>query len=588
MAAFVPSGLSGCNYPIETEIQKKFWSSNHKCNRAKAIIAFSYDKENAMRNMRRLLHWRHFWRHRAWNAFGQYVNTPSMEGIPFSEMSDNYWHCMPNDVTDKPSEPYAPTVTITSPNTDMIVGNTYPIVASVTGFPTPDVSWTANGDPIGTGTSVLFTPTEGITYTFEVTATNSEGTATDSQVRSTVPLNLPATFGTWVNLEDTAEGSGYNSDVLWQSKGVPVNLADFDIYEAKVGDVLTGFSAMMTELGSDTTINLYEVDEFDILTTLVASSGLLATPNDFRRWYSRTDLNIPLEEGKRYALAATHDGSYSYPEIGGGNSNVYDLALPDTPVDNPTFTRTSEWCRPIVASVNNAVIPDGGTFECHDLVAAEIVAGDVIGFNASNGSLTPINVLGYDALALEVNIASGFIRFTFVGSVIPFDVLVLRYDGIEYNLPISGSRYQLSNPTLTQQLYDAMLPNIGISSQVCFLGGALPVFISSPDDQTVTAGDSATFEVEVSNYVTLQWQENDPLFKAVWTDMEGETGTSVTIEDTVLEQNGKRYRCVATNLYGQTNSFVGFLYVNPPEGAITDNDDGPLITNLGLYLTENL
>lgn len=214
--AFVPKNLAGCNYPIQTDIQKKFWGSRHKCNRAKAIIAFSYDKDNAMRNLRRIMGWTHFWRHRAWNAFGHFVNTPSMEGIPFSTGSEAYWECMPND---------------------------------------------------------------------------------------------------------------------------------------------------------------------------------------------------------------TSDGNITPP-------------------------------------------PDG--FECHDLVAADITA-TVVGFNASNGSITPSEILGIEALALEVNSSSGFIRFTYQGGVTPYDAVVVRYDGIEYQLPKAGNNYQLSNATQTQELYDAMSLNVGVASEVCFL-----------------------------------------------------------------------------------------------------------------------
>ncbi len=227
--AFVPKNLAGCNYPIETEIQKKFWGSRHKCNRAKAIIAFSYDKHNAMNNMQRIMGWRHFWRHRAWNAFGQYVNTPDMAGIPFSEGNVAYWECMPNDTSDggggtPPPVNTKPTVKITSPATDMTVGNIYPLIATVTGKPTPTVKWTANGADIGTGDSITFTPTDAIDYVIKVTATNSEGTATDSQTRTAVEALKPPVFtkqpkSVTVNEGETAtfsvEVTGADS-VQWQ------------------------------------------------------------------------------------------------------------------------------------------------------------------------------------------------------------------------------------------------------------------------------------------------------------------------------------------------------------------------------------
>lgn len=92
--ADVPSPLYKLNYPIETEAAYKFWDSNHKANKCKAVIAFSLDLDNANDNLRRHGFARQF-RKRALAAFGQYVNNPSMSGIPFSEMKDKWWEEMP-------------------------------------------------------------------------------------------------------------------------------------------------------------------------------------------------------------------------------------------------------------------------------------------------------------------------------------------------------------------------------------------------------------------------------------------------------------------------------------------------------------
>lgn len=92
--ADVPNPLYKLNYPVETEAAYKFWSSNHKANRCKAIIAFSLNLDNAMDNLRRFGYARGF-RERALNNFCIYVNTPSMAGIPFSELSSPWWIEMP-------------------------------------------------------------------------------------------------------------------------------------------------------------------------------------------------------------------------------------------------------------------------------------------------------------------------------------------------------------------------------------------------------------------------------------------------------------------------------------------------------------
>jgi hypothetical protein len=86
------------NWPIETDEAKKFWSSNHRCNTMKAYVAFSKDKEDFMELTKRA-RYKHAWRHRAWDAFGYFAATPSMTGIPFSELETPWWKCMPGSGT---------------------------------------------------------------------------------------------------------------------------------------------------------------------------------------------------------------------------------------------------------------------------------------------------------------------------------------------------------------------------------------------------------------------------------------------------------------------------------------------------------
>lgn len=71
------------NFPIESAEAKKFWASPHISNQTKAVIAFSLNKKNAMDNLRRYGYKLH-WRKRALDAWGKYVNNPSMAGVPYS------------------------------------------------------------------------------------------------------------------------------------------------------------------------------------------------------------------------------------------------------------------------------------------------------------------------------------------------------------------------------------------------------------------------------------------------------------------------------------------------------------------------
>lgn len=89
-----PTNLTTLNFPIETEAAKKFWASKHKCNKAKAIVAFSTSLENANGNLDRYGYTRG-WRERILANYASYVNNPSMAGIPFTELSTPWWEDMP-------------------------------------------------------------------------------------------------------------------------------------------------------------------------------------------------------------------------------------------------------------------------------------------------------------------------------------------------------------------------------------------------------------------------------------------------------------------------------------------------------------
>lgn len=90
----VPTPLYKLNYPVETPEALAFWSSNHRCNRMKAIIAFSLDLDNANDNLRRAGYSRQF-RKRALFNFCMYVNQPAMSGIPLNDLSDVWYEVMP-------------------------------------------------------------------------------------------------------------------------------------------------------------------------------------------------------------------------------------------------------------------------------------------------------------------------------------------------------------------------------------------------------------------------------------------------------------------------------------------------------------
>ncbi|QDH46935.1 hypothetical protein LAh9_1 [Aeromonas phage LAh_9] len=93
MAVDVPTDLTILNYPIKTEEAKRFWASKHKCNKAKAIMAFSKDLQNANWNLIQY-GYTNSWRDKIFAHYSQYVNQPEMTSIPFTPINIPWWECL--------------------------------------------------------------------------------------------------------------------------------------------------------------------------------------------------------------------------------------------------------------------------------------------------------------------------------------------------------------------------------------------------------------------------------------------------------------------------------------------------------------
>ncbi|MFL6209944.1 MAG: PQQ-dependent sugar dehydrogenase [Pyrinomonadaceae bacterium] len=143
----------------------------------------------------------------------------------------------------------------------------------------------------------------------------------------------------------------------------------------------------------------------------------------------------------------------------------------------------------------------------------------------------------------------------------------------------------LSSPVDLQVAADGTLwyLNRGTNSvfRIQFPAGQVPPSITQhPADQTVVAGQTATFSVQASGAQTLnyQWQRNN-------VDIMGANSTSYTTPPTTLADNGAQFRCVVTNGFGPATSNNATLTVTAaaqtgdliisefrnfgPEGALT-------------------
>ena len=102
--ALPPVKMHKLPFPVVTREAQKFWASKHICNRVKAVISFSRNREEALRLMRIYVPGKpHHFRERAWNAWKLYVGLHEMDKIPYSEMEDKWWDCIPRGTAPGPS-----------------------------------------------------------------------------------------------------------------------------------------------------------------------------------------------------------------------------------------------------------------------------------------------------------------------------------------------------------------------------------------------------------------------------------------------------------------------------------------------------
>ena len=127
------------------------------------------------------------------------------------------------------------------------------------------------------------------------------------------------------------------------------------------------------------------------------------------------------------------------------------------------------------------------------------------------------------------------------------------------NVPISVSDGQLTID-LSPTGYGLTMLNYVIIATPGSGGGTPPTIQFQPGDQTVTAGETATFAVTATGDPTLlyQWQE---LIGSTWTNIPGATHASYTTPATEAADDGTQFRVRVTNAGGEALSASATLTV---------------------------
>jgi len=97
-----------------------------------------------------------------------------------------------------------------------------------------------------------------------------------------------------------------------------------------------------------------------------------------------------------------------------------------------------------------------------------------------------------------------------------------------------------------------------------------PMISTQPSNQTVIAGQTATFTAAASGAPTptIQWQLSTNS-GSTWTNISGATATSYSVANTTTSQSGSEFRAVFTNSAGTATTNAATLTVNPASASTT-------------------
>ncbi len=111
--------------------------------------------------------------------------------------------------------------------------------------------------------------------------------------------------------------------------------------------------------------------------------------------------------------------------------------------------------------------------------------------------------------------------------------------------------------------YPSLFILIALSFMLSGFSGCGPIINKQPADTTVAVGGVAYFSVGAIglNLMNYQWEKKETAPDSDWTAVSGATYSTLTIPAVALEDDGAKFRCLVTNIIGQSKSREAVLTV---------------------------
>ena len=230
-----------------------------------------------------------------------------------------------------------------------------------------------------------------------------------------------------------------------------------------------------------------------------------------------------------------------------GTSTAYINIAGTTAIGNHTFTITaSNGTMPAASQTHSFSITPVLEFTSRDSLS--VISGTTEVLNVTT-SIHPASFrLSGAPSSVTINETSGLLRINNWTPVGTYNFLIIA----SYDVPRQTWREQRFTLTVSP-------------------APTAPEFTEHPQNQTVTAGQSATFTASATGIPNpaLQWQVNTG---TGWNILGNETSTTLTVQNTTISQNGHKYRAVARNDHSAVSSNHATLTVNTIRHSVTVNN----------------
>ena len=449
----------------------------------------------------------------------------------------------------------APSITSQPASQTVTAGQMATFTVSATGTAPMSYQWRKNGANITGATSNSYTTPATTTAdsgsTFSVVVTNSAGSATSNNATLTVnaaavapsitsqPGNQTVTAGQMATFSVSATGTAPLS-YQWKKNGLYITGATSSSYTTPAtttADSGSAFSVVVTNSAGSATSNN---------ATLTVSAAAVA-PSITSQPANQT---VTAGQTASFTVSASGTAPLSYQwrknnaNITGATSSSYTTPATTTADSGSTFSvmvtnsAGSATSNNAILNVNAAAVAPSITTQPANQT---VTAGQTATFIASATGTAPMS---YQWRKNGTNITGA------TSNSYSTPATTMTDSGSSFSVVISNSAGSATsnNATLTVNQAVAVAPSI----------------TTQPVNQTVTAGQTATFSVLASGTAPLsyQWRKNG-------TNITGATSSSYTTAATTTADSGSTFSVVVNNSAGSATSNSATLTVNsapPPSG----------------------